>query len=278
MDLKEARKRKKVLIAAHRGNWGGNIPPNTILSYKAALMLGADLVEVDTIRSSDGVFYAYHSGEEKGTFGLEGGRRLNEYSSKEIESLEYINSSFNRSGIGVSRLEDVMALLKGKCFINIDRAWLSSWKETLEFLRAFGMEDQLIIKSPAKEEVLDVFEEYGKGFMYMGIIRKKEEYDLIKSYKGINTVAIETNYQQKDDYIASDEFIGRLHSDGCLIWVNALTLDGSKCLSGGFDDNTSISSGPDKGWKVLLDKGYDIIQTDWPSLLASYIETTGEKK
>ena len=30
MDLRAARNSKRVLIAGHRGNWGGNIPPNTI--------------------------------------------------------------------------------------------------------------------------------------------------------------------------------------------------------------------------------------------------------
>ena len=68
MDLQAARKEKGVLIAGHRGNWGGNIPPNTIASYKAALMLGVDMIETDIQSSSDGVFYAYHTGEEKGCF------------------------------------------------------------------------------------------------------------------------------------------------------------------------------------------------------------------
>ncbi|NMA64834.1 MAG: hypothetical protein GX957_01155 [Clostridiaceae bacterium] len=43
-------------IAAHRGSCGGNIPPNTIAACEAAIAQGADILEVDVARSSDGRF------------------------------------------------------------------------------------------------------------------------------------------------------------------------------------------------------------------------------
>lgn len=32
----------------------------------------------------------------------------------------------------------------------------------------------------------------------------------------------------------------------------------------------SVKEGFDQGWGVLLDKGTDVIQTDWPELLSRY--------
>lgn len=268
MDLRAARNSKRVLIAGHRGNWGGNIPPNTIASYKAALMLGVDMIEADIQQSADGVFYAFHTGEEKGCFGIDG--KFGSMSSSEIDGLEFRNTMFNLSGIGVDRMDDILALLKGRCFVNIDRGWLGSWADTIRYLKSFGMEDQIILKSPPEKELLSILEEEGPEFMYMAIIKSAEQYDALEGFN-VRTVAVETNYQDEDNEIASDEFISRLHDDGLMVWANALTLDGSKRLTAGHDDNISITADPDDGWGYLLDKGYDIIQTDWPSLLIDYM-------
>ena len=57
--------RKHPFLAAHRGVCGGNIPCNTMASYKIALDQGADVVEIDVSRSKDGKFFVFHPGMEK---------------------------------------------------------------------------------------------------------------------------------------------------------------------------------------------------------------------
>ena len=42
-----------VLIAAHRGTAGGNIPCNTLVSYEPALYDGANVIELDVAKSRD---------------------------------------------------------------------------------------------------------------------------------------------------------------------------------------------------------------------------------
>lgn len=44
----------KVLIAVHRGAWGGNVIENTIPSFELALQMGADMFECDLSKSTDG--------------------------------------------------------------------------------------------------------------------------------------------------------------------------------------------------------------------------------
>lgn len=87
--LFDAIEEKKVLIAAHRGALGGNIIDNTFLSAKTALAMGADIIEMDAIISTDGILYAFHDGEEKKRFDIE--QNIKTLSSKEIDELEFLN-------------------------------------------------------------------------------------------------------------------------------------------------------------------------------------------
>ena len=56
MSLQQAAS-QKVLLAAHRGIAGANIPCNSIPAFQGALNQGADLIELDISRSLDGVLY-----------------------------------------------------------------------------------------------------------------------------------------------------------------------------------------------------------------------------
>lgn len=47
---------KQVLIAVHRGTWGGYVIQNTIQAYRIALDMGGDIFECDAALSADGVF------------------------------------------------------------------------------------------------------------------------------------------------------------------------------------------------------------------------------
>ena len=276
MDLFESRKQKKILIAGHRGNWGGSIAPNTIASYEAALMLGADIIEADIVMSKDGKFFAYHSGEEKGCFGIDSS--IYDLTSSEIEKLRYRNSLYEEINQGVNYMDDVLEYLRGRCFINIDRGWKKGWRQILNYLKSKNMLDQIILKCPPEKELLLEIEENAQEIMYMGIIRTPEQYELIKSFKKVNTVAMEINYESNNQAVASVDFINQVHNDKLLAWCNSLNVNTSKNLAGGYDDSISIMKGPEYGWGKLIDKGYDIIQTDWPSLVMNYLENKGENR
>ena len=46
--------KRNILVVAHRGACGGNIPCNTMASYEIALKQGADMIETDISMSKDG--------------------------------------------------------------------------------------------------------------------------------------------------------------------------------------------------------------------------------
>ena len=70
-----------VLVAAHRGSAGANIPCNTIPAFDIAMKYGARILEMDICRSTDGKLFVFHTGKEKNDlliplFLPEGGRRF----------------------------------------------------------------------------------------------------------------------------------------------------------------------------------------------------------
>ena len=57
---------EKIMIVAHRGAFGGNIPCNVIPAFEAALKQGADVIEIDVEMSADGKLYIlFESGADK---------------------------------------------------------------------------------------------------------------------------------------------------------------------------------------------------------------------
>ena len=261
----KALEEKKFLIAAHRGTFGGSIIDNTEFSAKIAMLSGADIIELDAIRSTDGVLYAYHDGGEKRSFGIS--ENIKTLSSKEIDELDYLNCLGERTGQRVMRLEDLFLRLKDKCFINLDRSW-DYLEEVFPLIKKLGMEDQVIIKTHPTDEAFNFLKNSDIKLMYMVIASKKE--DILKfMVPEINMVAAEILFTEEDAEIIDREFIEFLKEKNIKIWLNSITLGSRFNLSAHYDDNLSIEK-DGEGWKWLVDRGAEIIQTDWPGLLKEF--------
>jgi len=61
--IREAAK-DHILLAAHRGVCGGNIPCNTLEAYQIALQQHADIVEIDVSITADKQLFVFHPGME----------------------------------------------------------------------------------------------------------------------------------------------------------------------------------------------------------------------
>lgn len=266
--IRDRIKTRGVLIAAHRGTSGGNVVQNTVLAYKNALLHGADMIEVDASMTKDGVFYAFHNGEEYLELGID--RDIRQMTSQEVEGLQTLNSLRHSTNQKLERLEAVLGQFRGKCLINIDRSWFY-WKEIIEFLERMDMQDQILLKSAAEEKLLKELEESGSKIMYMPILRSPEEWELVKEYD-INVAAAELIFTDLESPFVTREFMEGLKKAGIAPWVNAITLDDEIILSGLLDDNHAISDGFEPTWGKLMELGFEILQTDWPALLNGYLK------
>lgn len=301
-NLQEKRKKQGVLIAAHRGTFGGAVVQNTLLSYKNALLHGADIVEVDVAKSADGVLYAHHFGTEAQVFAQQIDIRT--MNSEEIDRLNSVNAIGVQNACSLERLDHVLEELKGKCYINIDHAWFN-WEAVIRTLMRHNMRDQIILKSHVDDALSAAYKELGGDMMYMPILKNGrnyiEEFQKVERFD-LPIAAAEVLIMDSQALECVPELIAYLHDGGYLAWVNTLTMTekipaafaeripadlkdspemrgmlemmkrsmrGSFCF--GLDDNTAIAEGPERVYGTLMKLGFDVIQTDWPALVYNYV-------
>ncbi len=262
---------KKCLIAAHRGSWGGNITQNTVGAYKAALQMGADIVETDVTATTDGVLYSFHDGNEQRVFGVE--KSIRQMDSKEVESYHPINTCNELTAARINRLTEVLDFLSHGELLNIDRAW-NIIPQLLEVLDRYpNAKYQVVIKAPLKAKAAyEYLNAHPVKYMFMPICYSFEDVEAALSYPDLNVVGCEIIAFDEQMELFSDESIQRIHDRNLFVWVNAVTLGdvGVRPLYAKLDDDVSVLEDPSLGWGKLFEKKIDVMQTDWPALLYQY--------
>lgn len=271
-DLHEKAK-ENIIVVAHRGAAGGNIPCNTLAAYEIALKQGADMIEVDVSCSRDGKLFLFHPGMEKEHLG----KRLNlsKKAYKNIQKLSYINYDNTPTQFKIAGFDDFLEQFKGRCFINIDKFW-SNPEKILKAIERHGMSDQMLVKSKISEKVIDVLENLCPQMPFMPIVSEKHPQHEMLMSRNINYIGAEVLFEKDDSYLASDEFIGMMHRDNKLVWMNSIIYDYKKQLTGGHSDDTAMTVSYDYGWGWLADRGADFIQTDWTMMLVNYLKSSGK--
>ena len=262
---------KKCLIAAHRGSWGGNIAQNTVGAYKAALQMGADIVETDVNATTDGVLYSFHDGNEQRVVGVE--KSIRQMDSKEVESYHPINTCNELTAARINRLTEVLDFLSHGELLNIDRAW-NIIPQLLEVLDRYpNAKYQVVIKAPLKAKAAyEYLNAHPVKYMFMPICYSFEDVEAALSYPDLNVVGCEIIAFDEQMELFSDESIQRIHDRNLFVWVNAVTLGdvGVRPLYAKLDDDVSVLEDPSLGWGKLFEKKIDVMQTDWPALLYQY--------
>ena len=268
--LNETLAAHRPLIVAHRGAPRGAIRENTLRGVIATRNIGADMAEIDIVRSADGEYFTFHDGYEPAR--LNEPRKLGELSSAEISQLCY--NDFE--GISFGRVEPTSYILHSmpRMLINIDRSW-RYWDGFLDWLDQFGLEEQLVMKSRTDAEYVNLLREHAVKFMYMAMVENVEqvhELEALARDPELNLVGVELMVHDADH----TEFLDRgvfdyLHGLGLYTLVNAMDLGNGYRGFGGLDDDTSILEGPEAGWGRIVDGyGVDMIQTDWPEMLREW--------
>ncbi len=263
---------KKLLLVAHRGVAGGNIPCNTIAAYNQALKQGADMIEIDIESSADGELFIFHPNMEPRHLGIS--KRLPEMTSAEIKELRYLNYDRTPTQFGIETLDDVLEEFRGRCYINFDKFW-GNPERIYRAIARHGVIPQAVVKSEPDEKVFSVLENIAPELAYMPIVKHTHplHFRLLKS--NINYIGAEVIFTDESDEVASPEFIERMHRDKKVVWVNSIIYDHKAQLSAGHSDDTAICKSADDGWGWLAKRGFDLIQTDWTRELSLYLMENG---
>ena len=264
--------KEKIIVVAHRGECGGNIPCNTLVSYETALKQGADMLEIDVEMSRDGKLYIFHPGMEAAH--LFHAERIKNMTSEEISHLRYVNYDRTPTQFRVNTFDEFLCRFKDRCYINVDKFW-GHPKEIYEAIKAHGMIDQVLVKSAPSEKVHAVLREVCPELPYMPIVRDTHPLHESLMASGINYVGAEVLFESEDAEVASDAFLDRMHADGKLVWANAIIYNYKEQLSAGHSDDSALTDNPEIGWGWLARHGFDMIQTDWTGMMVAYLKENG---
>lgn len=260
------------VIVAHRGAAGGNIPCNTLPAYEAALLQGADMLETDVSCTADGQLVIFHPGMEREHLGVDG--RIEQMSWAEVSKLRYLNGDRTPTELGLMTFEELLKRFKGRCYINVDKFW-NNPEAIYRAIKEQDMIDQVLVKSELSDRVLDVLEQVAPELPFMPIVREEHPRHEELMGRNINYVGAEVLFSGDDSVLASPTFIDRMHRDGKLVWVNSIVYNYKAVLAGGHSDDSALTVSREHGWGWLGERGFDLIQTDWPMMLIDYLRATG---
>ena len=268
--LAEARRQRGVLVVAHRGVAGGNIPCNSLPAFEAALRQGADILETDLALSGDGQLLIFHP--KKGKAHLNKDIHLNEMTMEQIRELRFVNIDNDPTAYGILTLDEFLERFKNRCLINLDHGWDDDMGLMIDAVRRHAMEEQVLIKAPAKLKYAQIMEELAPDMMFMPIYKEEDTMTELLEQMNVNFVGAELVFAREDSVFASEAYI-RSHQDkGRLLWVNPILYYYKSQLTGGHNDDIAVTSDPEFGWGWLVDKGFDILQTDWPMPLRHFLD------
>lgn len=260
----------KVIVAAHRGVSGANIPCNSKTAFNIALTQGADIVEIDVTKSVDGELFVFHPGMER--MHLNQDIKLTEMTAKEISEIRYVNQDNVRTSYKITPLAEMLDFLKDKAYINVDKYWMYM-EEIVYALRKAGVEKQAIGKITDHPKHLEVIKRIAPDIAFMPMVWHKDEFTDLALQEDVKYIGVEALFDSEDDEIASDKYIEEMHKKGLLVYGNAIVYDEREIISAGHTDDIALAGNPDYGWGWFVDKKFDVIQTDWCGMLKNYLQT-----
>lgn len=267
VNLNRAFADRDFLIVKHRGG-NGNIIENTIPAFNAARLQGADMFELDVAKSIDDVLYCFHTGMESKNYLQK--ISIKELTAAEIDELVFYNTSLQPCAYKTERLENVFKTYTHGEIFNLDRAQ-DHFELVFDLIRKYPyILRQGLVKSAVRDNWMEFLDKSDLKVMFMPIVEKEEEIEKALSYKNINIVGFECIFRNEQSKFWQDEFIEEMHRQGYFLWANPITLCDNDFLTAGYNDDKSVKESFDKGWGKLIDKGYDVFQTDWVDLLSKY--------
>jgi len=265
---------ERLLLAAHRGTAGGNIPCNTVKAYEIALRAHADIVEIDVARAADGSLFVFHPGMEHPHLRCD--KRIAQMTAPEVEALRFVNQDGVPTEDRIARLDDILEMLKGRAYVNIDKFW-TAMPEITEAVRRHGMQNEVIIKTSADPKWFDMVEQIAPDLPYMPIVRSVDEACPALLKRNISLLGAEVLFNEENEAVASPEYIQWMHDNGLLVWVNSIVYNYKDVLAAGHNDDTAMAGDTDWAWRWLSDKGFDIVQTDWALQAHLYYQGIGRR-
>jgi len=233
-----------ILISAHRGNTGW-APENTLATYKEALKVGVDFIEIDVRTSLDGKLVILHDGTLNRTTNGEG--PLKNKSFVELREFSAGKGSIEFDKERIPTLEEVCQLIsrwnfwhKKKTYIYVDCKDVAP-APLVEILVKYKLADESYFYG--NDSFLLSLKQVFPQARLMPSLRNKEE--IQSKIASLNPAAFDASFLS-----LTQEMVDEIHSKNIRVFTDLL---------GPLDTETN--------YKKATKLGVDLIQTDKPKLV-----------
>lgn len=238
-----------ILIAAHRA-MHTKYPENSLASIRHAIDSGVDIVEIDVRKTKDGKLVLMHDKTiDRTTIGK---GELKNYTYAELQVIPLKNKEGDADRHTVPLLEDALNLAKGKIMVDLDIKDTFT-KELVEMVHKTNTEN-LSLFFDSDYSVLDSVQLLDSTLLLMPRAYSLKDVKQIISDYNPPVIHIDPGFY-------TDEVVLTIKNSGARVWINAL----------GVPDAIAGNGPVDSAYSPLILRGANIIQTDFPELMRSFL-------
>jgi glycerophosphoryl diester phosphodiesterase len=246
----------RVLVAAHRGYWRG-APENSIPGFQLAIAHGADMIELDVQRTSDGQLVLMHDTSVNRTTNGTG-----EISSKTLAQMKALRL---REGLGgaqaaltdvqVPTLKEALQAINNRALINLDKAWAFRDQIYAELVET-GTLETAVFKGSAPVADVEAFRAKDPRIMYSHIVDDANAADMTK-FGNHPPESFEIVFDRLTDPQIQPAAVAAAKAQS-RIFINTMWYG----LAGRYTDEASLIN-PANGWDPVVNRHLaDVVQTD----------------
>ena len=245
----------EVLVASHRATHL-RAPENSLPAIRDAILLGADVVELDVRTTKDDSLVLMHDKTVDRT--TTGTGRVRNLTFAQIRKLRFKKEvpSNDTTLTRVPTLREALQTAKGHLLVDID--WKdASAQDLVRVVQETGTLSQVIFFSRDFSK-LDSARILAPGALVMPRARAADEIDSILAWFHPPVVHIDPSFY-------TPEVVRKLTSGGARIWINAL----------GKPDLLQVFLGKKRTFGKLIAGGANMVQTDRPQAWLDYLRKRG---
>ncbi len=256
----------KVMVIAHRGNWR-EAPENSVLAIKKAYEAGANMAEIDLAMTKDSVLILLHDKTLDRT--TTGKGKPSDYLYKDIQKLRLRAGTGVPTQMGIPTLEEVLAVAKGKIFLNLDKGF-EYFDKVLPLLKKYDMLDEVLLKANVDYTTFD--KRYGDikdQIVFMPIVHLASDHGqtMIEGYlKNYVPYGFEFTVGSDESHLID---FSPLRKKGIKVWINSLWPE----QNAGHDDDAALDDAHVYDW--FIDHQINMIQTDRIKELTAFLKSKG---
>lgn len=265
-----------IFVAAHRADWK-YAPENSLQALRNAIFFGADIIETDVRQTRDGHFVMMHDATvDRMTNGT---GLISEMSLEEIRRLRLKTNWGQSTQMSVATLDEYVEEAKGRVNLYLDKAGIdlpgaeegATVRSLLQVLRRYDtLQETVFVLDWPYEKARRIFGAALDSVIYCPVIEDRIP----------NLVAYVEEYIERLHPVAFQFRMSSLETQAYRMLPRVLE-SGSRAFvaatwphhTAGHDDNISIFQHPSEGWGWLIERGFTILETNFPKDFIQYLRS-----